>query len=85
MNTFDGVFVQMPTHLPRIITSTSSGRFSEQGSYDLTFTVDGEHDTDGMSTGSATFPFTVVPEPANAGLIVLACSLFYVVGRRRKA
>lgn len=59
--------------------------FSQQGSYSLTFQVDGTHLTDGAQSASATYGFSVVPEPSTAGLLLGAAALILTVVRRRVA
>ncbi|MCU0797037.1 MAG: choice-of-anchor M domain-containing protein [Akkermansiaceae bacterium] len=55
--------------------------FTQPGDYDLTFLIYGEHITDGLKTATATYSFTVVPEPSTALLAGLgALALF----RRRR-
>ncbi|NBB80563.1 MAG: hypothetical protein GVY36_14155 [Verrucomicrobia bacterium] len=58
--------------------------FSKTGTYDLTFEVSGTHITDGLATGSETFSFSVVPEPASAGLFLAVTGLFAVFAPRRR-
>jgi surface-anchored protein len=57
--------------------------FSQQGSYSLTFQVDGTHLIDGAQSASATYGFSVVPEPSTAGLLIGAAALILTVVRRR--
>jgi surface-anchored protein len=57
--------------------------FTEQGDYSLTFQVDGTHTFDGAQSGSATYDFSVVPEPSTAGLLLGAAALILTVVRRR--
>lgn len=59
--------------------------FSQQGNYSLTFQVDGTHLTDGAQSASATYGFSVVPEPSTAGLLLGAAALILTVVRRRVA
>ena len=40
--------------------------FTKPGTYDLTFEISGTHVTDGLQSASATYTFTVVPEPTTA-------------------
>lgn len=40
--------------------------FTEQGSYDLTFEIAGNHVLDGAKTATATYTFNVIPEPSSA-------------------
>lgn len=40
--------------------------FTEVGDYSLTFEFAGTHETDGLRTASATYNFSVVPEPSTA-------------------
>lgn len=40
--------------------------FTEQGSYDLTFDIAGTHAVDGAKTATATYTFSVIPEPSAA-------------------
>ena len=40
--------------------------FTEQGQYDLTFEIAGTHVGDGAKTATATYSFSVIPEPSSA-------------------
>ena len=57
--------------------------FSQTGSYDLTFQVAGDHVSAGAQSASATYSFSVVPEPSTAGLLLGAAALALTVVRRR--
>ena len=57
--------------------------FSQTGSYDLTFQVTGDHVSAGAQSASATYGFSVVPEPSTAGLLLGAAALALTVVRRR--
>lgn len=43
--------------------------FSDPGTYEITFGIQGTHVTDGFQTGGATYTFEVVPEPSSALLV----------------
>lgn len=50
--------------------------FTAPGDYTLDVTVSGTHLTDGFQTASATYSFSVAPEPSSLALLVLAgCAL----------
>tara|TARA_R100000027_G_scaffold67677_1_gene67667 strand:- start:13253 stop:13999 length:747 start_codon:yes stop_codon:yes gene_type:complete len=57
--------------------------FTELGSYSFTFEWVGDHVTDGIVTDSATFSFQVVPEPAQAGLVLSLIGVAAVFISRR--
>ena len=57
--------------------------FSQQGSYDLIFQVTGDHISGVEKSASATYSFSVVPEPSTAGLLLGAAALALTVVRRR--
>ena len=57
--------------------------FSQQGSYSLTFQVTGDHVSAGAQSASATYGFSVVPEPSTAGLLLGAAALTLTLVRRR--
>ena len=57
--------------------------FTDEGRYNLTFEVSGEHISDGSKTGSATFGFFAIPEPSTAGLLLGVAALALTVARRR--
>ncbi|MEM7146959.1 MAG: choice-of-anchor M domain-containing protein [Verrucomicrobiota bacterium] len=58
--------------------------FSEKGTYDVTFEFSGLHITDGVQSQSATYTFTVVPEPSRAMLAAAGlCGM--ILQRRRRA
>ena len=59
--------------------------FSQQGSYSLTFQVTGDHVSAGSQSASATYGFSVVPEPSTAGLLLGAAALTLTLVRRRVA
>jgi surface-anchored protein len=40
--------------------------FTEEGTYDLTFEISGTHTVDGPKAASATYSFSVIPEPSSA-------------------
>jgi surface-anchored protein len=40
--------------------------FTEVGTYDLTFEISGTHAVDGFKTATATYTFSVIPEPSSA-------------------
>lgn len=46
--------------------------FSEPGLWAITFEASGEHLDDGFVSGAGTYYFQVMPEPATAGLLMLA-------------
>lgn len=56
--------------------------FTEEGNYSLTFDFAATHATDGPQTATATYNFTVVPEPSSALLAVLG---FLGIMRRKRA
>jgi surface-anchored protein len=56
--------------------------FTAPGRYDLSFTASGIHLTDGPVSGSGTFSFIVIPEPAAASLSLATASL--LLFRRRR-
>jgi len=56
--------------------------FSQEGSYDLTFQVTGDHVSAGAQSASATYTFAV-PEPSTAGLLLGAAALALTMVRRR--
>ncbi len=55
--------------------------FTEVGDYTLTFSFEGTHATDGVKTATATYNFSVVPEPSTALLGALA--MLGLMRRRR--
>ena len=57
--------------------------FSQQGSYSLTFQVTGDHVSAGAQSASATYGFSVVPEPSTAGFLRVVVALALTVARRR--
>ena len=63
------------------------GAFSQTGSYSLQFEITGMYagsDGDpGATTATATYGFSVVPEPSTAGLLLGAAALTLTVLRRR--
>jgi surface-anchored protein len=40
--------------------------FTEEGIYDLTFEISGTHAGDGFKSATATYTFSVIPEPSSA-------------------
>jgi surface-anchored protein len=40
--------------------------FTEEGTYDLTFEISGTHGVDGFKSATATYSFSVIPEPSSA-------------------
>lgn len=59
--------------------------FTKVGYYELSFTWQGVHTTDGLITATESFVFHVIPEPSTTGLIILAATAGIVLGRRRTA
>ena len=55
--------------------------FTEPGSYELTLTASGTHVNDGFVSDSATYLFSVAPEPAS--VMILALGALGLVRRRR--
>ncbi len=55
--------------------------FSEPGLWEITFEASGEHLEDGLVSGTGTYYFKVVPEPATA-VMMLAVGLFAIRRRR---
>lgn len=58
--------------------------FTQQGEYDLTFQISGTLlETGETTSASATYSFSVIPEPSTAGLLLGAAALALTVVRRR--
>lgn len=58
--------------------------FTEIGTYEIEFTVDGMHEEDGAITGSGTAIFQVVPEPSTYAVIAGAFALGLAVWARKR-
>ncbi|MGF1449737.1 MAG: choice-of-anchor M domain-containing protein [Opitutales bacterium] len=58
--------------------------FTEQGTYEVEITVTGEHEEDGLVTGSGRIVFQVVPEPSTFGLLAGLTALVPAVWLRRR-
>ena len=76
-STVDNILLEPDTHTHYTIA------FSQVGSYELTFEVSGNHVSDGAQLATATYSFSVVPEPSTAGLLLGAAALALTVVRRR--
>ena len=72
---FDSLIVAPDTH-----THYNWG-FSDVGTYEITVGISGDHITDGIQTGSATYTFQVVPEPSTA--LLGALGAIALLRRRR--
>jgi surface-anchored protein len=55
--------------------------FTAEGTYDLTFKIDGTHVTDGAKSATATYKFSAVPEPSSA--LLGAFGALAILRRRR--
>lgn len=55
--------------------------FTEEGTYNLTFEIAGTHLTDGAKSASATYSFSVIPEPSSA--LLGAIGALALLRRRR--
>jgi len=58
--------------------------FTEQGQYNLTFDVTGDHVTNGAESATATYTFNVVPEPSSFALFGLGLGALTLFRRRMR-
>jgi surface-anchored protein len=82
LSTYENKLVLEFDHLP--IHEHFDWVFSAYGTYDLTFTWEAEHVTQGVITASDTFTVQVVPEPTSAMLLGLGAGVLVVLRRRRQ-
>jgi surface-anchored protein len=68
MSTNDGISAADSVNLTAGDHFHGNWSFTHEGTYELTFEITGTHLTDGAKSASATYSFSVIPEPSSAML-----------------